>query len=143
MEQLAPLKGKKGGNCNVTRCQTFRSLCPDRIGWYNHSTRAYYCRHCARDINRANHRDAMERFGHELCTLEPVEDVKTIEEFAKLCDKVGADHIYILFEDEIPQALRDEIYALANEKDPQSMEPVRAAFIRIGTQYKIPELINW
>lgn len=36
---------------------------------YNHSTREHYCANCAKLINDANHRDAMEMFGHELCTL--------------------------------------------------------------------------
>lgn len=42
------LKGKQGGNCNVTACQ--------RPGaWFlNSGTRAYYCFSCAADIRKFN-----------------------------------------------------------------------------------------
>jgi hypothetical protein len=58
-------KGKYGGSCNITRCQR-----PNSATWYNHSTRKYYCRGCACELNydRFNHRDAMEMWGHFLCT---------------------------------------------------------------------------
>jgi hypothetical protein len=58
------LKGIKGGNCNRTACQL-----PNAV-WYNHSTQKYYCHSCADDINQWNHKDALELFGHELCTKE-------------------------------------------------------------------------
>jgi hypothetical protein len=54
------LKGIEGGNCNRTACQS-----PFAI-WYNESTRAFYCRHCAILIQRdAN--DYAQR-----CQEEPV-----------------------------------------------------------------------
>lgn len=55
------LKGKLHGNCNRTDCQ--------RPGaeYYNHSTKKYYCAACASTINRYNHTDSMQLFGHELC----------------------------------------------------------------------------
>jgi hypothetical protein len=60
-----PDKGLKNGSCNVTACQ--------RAGanWYNHSTRAYYCRPCALELNRANS-DYPQMFNcdHSLCTEE-------------------------------------------------------------------------
>jgi hypothetical protein len=58
-------KGHYGGSCNITRCQR-----PDSAFWYNHSTRAYYCRSCAHDLNydHFNRKDAMEMWGHFLCT---------------------------------------------------------------------------
>ncbi|WP_162561223.1 hypothetical protein [Methylobacterium terrae] len=51
------LKGKFGGNCNRTACQT-----PIRSdNWFNTSTRAYYCTPCARAINQSSlHFDGVE-----------------------------------------------------------------------------------
>lgn len=58
-------KGVFGGACNITRCQR-----PDSAYWFNHSTRAYYCRSCAHTLNfdHFNRKDAMEMWGHFLCT---------------------------------------------------------------------------
>ena len=60
-----PDKGVKGGSCNRSSCQA-----PGAV-WFNHSTRAYYCPACAADLNRVNRRDAMELYGHDLCSLDP------------------------------------------------------------------------
>lgn len=57
------VKGEYKGSCNRTACQT-----PDSAYYYNHSTEKYYCDTCADLINRVNHRDSMELYGHELCT---------------------------------------------------------------------------
>ena len=64
-EVLAADKGIYGGACNITHCQR-----PQSAFWYNHSTRKYYCRACAADLNydRFNYRDSMEMWGHFLCT---------------------------------------------------------------------------
>lgn len=61
------LKGRKGKNCNRTHCQK-----PGAV-WYNHGSLAWYCGHCARDLNedRFNKREAQETWGHPLCTLDP------------------------------------------------------------------------
>ena len=40
-----PEKGKKRGRCNVTACQS------PGANYYNKSTKKYYCRHCADQIN--------------------------------------------------------------------------------------------
>lgn len=61
-------KGQYGGKCNRSAC-----LAPGAF-WYNHSTRAYYCEDCARMINVANRKDAMELFGHDLCTFGRPDD---------------------------------------------------------------------
>lgn len=55
--EMAALKGKQGGNCNVTACQRPGAT------WWNTSTRAYYCPHCAREINRWSRHDE----GYEIC----------------------------------------------------------------------------
>ncbi len=58
-------KGQRGGSCNVTACQL-----PESAIWFNHSTRAYYCTTCARELNRVNWDYAqMFNANHELCTL--------------------------------------------------------------------------
>ena len=67
IQQVKPepsLKGKFKGNCNMTRCQKPGAT------WFNHSTRKFYCPECAAELNLVNKKDAMEIFGHNLCTLE-------------------------------------------------------------------------
>jgi hypothetical protein len=63
--RLAKDKGEYGGSCNITRCQR-----PNSATWFNHSTRKYYCPSCARTLNfdHFNRKDAMEMWGHFLCT---------------------------------------------------------------------------
>lgn len=56
-KEKAELKGKRNGNCNVTACQKPGAT------WWNTSTRAYYCPHCAREINRWSKHDE----GFEIC----------------------------------------------------------------------------
>lgn len=56
------LKGVYGGNCNRVACQK------PGAGFYNHSTRKYYCGRCADMINAHNHDDSFRLFGHDLCT---------------------------------------------------------------------------
>lgn len=55
-------KGVLGGRCNRSAC-----LAPG-AHWYNHSTRKHYCQACARMLNHANRADALELYGHDLCT---------------------------------------------------------------------------
>ena len=64
---MEDLKGKQGGNCNRTACQG-----PNAV-YFNHSTRAYYCKKCAHWLNadEFNARDAQLLYGHELCTFDP------------------------------------------------------------------------
>lgn len=57
------MKGKYNELCYRKVCNNTEAV------FYNHSTREHYCIQCARLINQANHKDAMEMFGHELCTL--------------------------------------------------------------------------
>jgi len=66
------VKGLKGGLCNRTACQKPAEEDPDGIRWFNHSTRKYYCRGCAWELNTDpfNKRDAQQIWGHDLCTLE-------------------------------------------------------------------------
>jgi hypothetical protein len=46
-----PNKGKFDGNCNRTACQK-----PIKgNNWWNSSTRAYYCEHCANGYQMINH----------------------------------------------------------------------------------------
>ncbi len=59
-----PDKGDKNGSCNRTACQR------PGANWFNHSTRRYYCQSCAFMLNDCNRRDAMELYGHELCTKD-------------------------------------------------------------------------
>lgn len=56
-KERAKLKGKQGGNCNVTACQKPGAT------WWNTSTRAYYCAHCASEINGWSKHDE----GYEIC----------------------------------------------------------------------------
>jgi hypothetical protein len=56
------LKGEFEGECNRTSCDNKHAV------YYNHSTRAYYCSHCAHIINSQNRTEAMDLYGHNLCT---------------------------------------------------------------------------
>lgn len=66
--ELRADKGEPGGACNRTACQR-----PNTAYWFNHSTRKYYCRECAHWLNtdEFNKRDAMNLYGHDLCTFDP------------------------------------------------------------------------
>jgi late competence protein required for DNA uptake (superfamily II DNA/RNA helicase) len=57
-------KGELNGKCNRTACDNARSE------YFNHSTQKYYCRGCAMLINLHNKKDAIEMYGHDLCTLD-------------------------------------------------------------------------
>jgi len=61
------IKGELNGLCNMSRC-----LSPNNVVWYNHGSMAYYCPKCAESLNNDsfNKREAMELFGHELCTKD-------------------------------------------------------------------------
>ncbi len=58
-------KGKLNGRCNMSSCE---SNLP--ATYYNHGSREHYCVRCAilLNIDPCNKKDAMELFGHELCT---------------------------------------------------------------------------
>ena len=78
--QDAADKGEFEGSCNITRCQR-----PNSATWFNHSTRKYYCRSCAHDLNydSFNRREALEMWGHLLCTegkYDPDADYRKLHE---------------------------------------------------------------
>ncbi len=62
-EVLIPAKGDYKVECYRTACDNKEAI------YYNHSTHKHYCETCADMINKANLHDAMEMFGHELCTI--------------------------------------------------------------------------
>ncbi len=64
----------------------------------------------------------------------------TVAAFATDCTSLSNEEIYMLFEDNISQELRDEIY-LTYSTD--SSEPVREALNKIGVQYNVLSLINF
>lgn len=62
-------KGKENGSCNRQACQA-----PNAI-YFNQSTERYYCRDCARDINRANRAESIRLYGNDkLCILKETSD---------------------------------------------------------------------
>ena len=66
IEKDPALKGIKGGNCNVTACQKPGAL------FFNKSTKKYYCKDCATEINwPGGRKDCMELYGTPLlCELD-------------------------------------------------------------------------
>jgi hypothetical protein len=69
------LKGKFKGNCNRRACQHEGAI------YFNYGTEAYYCVHCAVELNKANKAEAMDLFGHDLCLLgEPPHGSESEEE---------------------------------------------------------------
>lgn len=63
------LKGVHGGNCNVSSCQKPNAL------YFNKSTKAYYCKECAEEINWVGGRaDVMKLYGVPLlCEYVPLD----------------------------------------------------------------------
>ena len=66
-----------------------------------------------------------------------VSNIHSMRDFAEACKGLSFDQIYILFEDEITQTLRDEIYSTFWSI---SSEPCRAALRQLGARYCIHEL---
>ena len=64
----------------------------------------------------------------------------TVAEFATACTSHTHGDIYELFEYEIAQELRDEIYLTYSTN---CNEPVREAMNKIGVQYNVLSLINY
>lgn len=63
------LKGIKDGNCNVTACQRPGAT------FFNKSTRKYYCRACAKEINWPGGRaDTKALYGTDLLCEEDVRE---------------------------------------------------------------------
>ncbi len=60
-----PDKGLEGGSCNRTACQRPGAF------WWNHGSHSWYCADCAHELSNDsfNKREAMETWGHDLCTL--------------------------------------------------------------------------
>lgn len=57
------MKGEFNDVCNRKVCDKKEAV------YYNHYTKQYYCKDCAKLINDANRIDAHDMYGHELCTL--------------------------------------------------------------------------
>lgn len=93
-------KGTKHGNCNRSACQKPGAT------WYNHSTQAWYCLKCAGQINEANQVEALELFGHELCTFDirPI-ITNTPENIHKLCK--ASEPFYNPAEEDLHEILTD------------------------------------
>ena len=64
-------------------------------------------------------------------------NIHSMRDFANACKGLSFDQIYALFEDEISQDLRDEIYSTFWSISP---EPCRAALHQLGARYCIHEL---
>lgn len=62
-------KGEYNSNCARTACTNGVAT------YFNHSTLKYYCKSCAMKLNFVNKNDAIEMFGHDLCTLHKEEKV--------------------------------------------------------------------
>lgn len=71
---LAPEKGDYSGECNRTACNKQPAV------FYNHSTQKHYCSACASMINQYNRADAMNLYGHDLCTFVDPTAEKVISE---------------------------------------------------------------
>jgi hypothetical protein len=58
-------KGEFNGKCNLSACTSGKPAT-----WYNHGSLKYYCEACAKRLSADpfNKREAIESFGHELCT---------------------------------------------------------------------------
>lgn len=73
------MKGERGDQCARGVCQK------PNAQWFNQSTRKWYCRGCARAINRANRTDAQRLYGGPLCIRW--------QESCTICTRVIEDHV--------------------------------------------------
>ena len=64
----------------------------------------------------------------------------TVADFAAACKHLTHDEIYVLFEDDISEELRNEIISLAFV---ESNEPVREALNYIGRMYNVQTLADY
>lgn len=60
---ISTTRGELGGLCNRQSCANLDAQ------WFHLSTRRYYCRDCARQINRVNRSEALSLYGRDLCSL--------------------------------------------------------------------------
>ena len=66
--------------------------------------------------------------------------INTVAAFAAACMTLDNDEIYELFEDDISQNLRDQIYAYS---ETSSAEPARSALNKIGFIFNVQSLVNY
>ena len=66
--------------------------------------------------------------------------IHSMRDFAMSCSTLTSDEIYKLFEYELSQELRDEIY---NTFWSDSQEPARAALRQLGIRYCIKSLQDY
>lgn len=80
-------KGEYLQECNRTVCKNTPAV------FFNYSTKMFYCASCARLINDANRKDAIQMFGHDLCLkVDLQKEYEKIQSFnnkelEKLADK--------------------------------------------------------
>jgi len=67
--------------------------------------------------------------------------INSVQQFAEACKHLDSDEIYELFEFDLSEEMRNEIYAIADDKD--AFEPVRLAMHTIGLQYNVESLLNY
>ena len=67
-------------------------------------------------------------------------EVKTLQQFACACEGKSPEEIYNLFEHDLCNTLREQIYALAEETDP---EPARTGMNAVGEQYNVSSLKDY
>jgi hypothetical protein len=64
----------------------------------------------------------------------------TIPDFVQACSSMDSDAIFELFEYEISESLRGEIFALS---DPDSPEPLREALSLLGEKHNVQSLLDY
>lgn len=71
LKDLKKYKGRFDGLCNRRACLTQRE-----VHWYNWGSYAFYCKDCARMLNRANYDVTVAIGKPDLCSLQTVESEK-------------------------------------------------------------------
>ena len=66
--------------------------------------------------------------------------MQTVQDFALACKHLTHEEIYNLFEDELSQELRDQIYAMSSAR---CTEPCRDALNKIGIMYSVQTLAEY
>lgn len=86
--------------------------------------------------------DACVSFGK--ITMHTVDEmISSIDEFVNKCRAASCDEIYYLFDEQLADSVRDELYQMSFEIDPFAPEPVRCVIHALGVQHNVQSMINY
>lgn len=69
--------------------------------------------------------------------------IGSIEEFVKLCAGKDHDAIYDMFEEQLAEDVRDELYQYGEVLDPFAAEPVRLVINTLGELHNVQSMKDY